>query len=263
MQNFSFPTKQFSVFFLLLTLFSSCATYGPAFKSQESSIYLERPMMQDSQKVAQTYLQAQVSSGAIYQTSDVNNLLRVGIHRGIAMNYFQATFGAFAFGGKYKVANINQDKNFWGLGVRAGCNLALKTGENSEIMPFGLDISVNSETGSYYQFRKTLDSLDNDFTEISPVQLYFSIPFAYRFRVSNNTMMTIKYALGMGGESSSTSHSLTMSLNMNDKFVLQGFATLHGGRIKESSVINEVFGFGLSYGIGNVDKQSKGKRERR
>jgi hypothetical protein len=263
MQNFSFPKKQLFPFLLLFTLFSSCATYGPAFKSQESSIYLERPMVRDSQKVAQTYLQAQVSSGAIYQTSDVNNLLRVGIHRGIAMNYFQATFGAYAFGGKYKLAGSTQDKGYWGLGVRGGCNLALKTGENSEIMPFGLDISVNSETGSYFDFRKSVDSLNNDFSEISAVQLYFSIPVAYRFKVSNGTMMTIKYALGLGGESSSTSHSLTMSLNMNDKFVLQGFATLHSGRIKESSVVNEVFGFGLSYGIGNVDEKSKEKPKRR
>jgi hypothetical protein len=263
MQNFSFPTKQFLISLLLLTLFSSCATYGPAFKSQESSIYLERPMMRDSQKVAQTYLQAQVSDGAVYNVSEHNNLLRVGVHRGIAMNYFQATFGAYAFSGKYKLAGSTQNKGYWGLGVRGGCNLALKTNENSEIMPFGLDISVNSETGSYFDFRKSVDSLNNDFSEISAVQVYFSIPVAYRFKMGNSTMMTIKYALGLGGESSSTSHSLTMSLNMNDKFVLQGFAALHSGGIKASSVVNEVFGFGLSYGIGNVDNQSKEKRKRR
>ncbi len=263
MQNFSFPTKQFLGFLLMLTLFSSCATYGPAFKSQESSIYLERPMMQDSQKVAQTYLQAQFSSGAIYKASDNNNLLRLGIHRGIAMNYFQATFGAFALGGKYKLAGSTQDKGYWGLGVRAGCNLAFKTGENSEIMPFGLDFSLNSETGSYYDFRRSVDSLDNEFIDISAVQSYISMPLAYRFRVVNNTMMTIKYSYGFGGGSSSTSHSLNLSLNMNDKVVLQGFATIHGGSIKQSSVINDVFGFGLSFGIGPVDKGSKGKRTNR
>jgi hypothetical protein len=195
--------------------FSACSTYNTVYYGDANYFsqakHIKKPMYKDSAR-------SEVTASGSY-TQSTENTYNIGeslsfgegaISFAHSRKYFSAAYSLGGYYGNYKVANTgghSGNKNFYGLSLTLDLSLFAIQNSGSDgfrLTILGLQTTVFSEFGEFYNFRREIDGLkegNNEYENLSPanVKLAISLYSEIQFMVSEDFDMG--FAFGLGGNS--------------------------------------------------------------
>ena len=156
----------FLAFFMLLT---GCETYGPASQFQHAKM-LEHPFSGGHDTLG-IYASGRVGNGITYFADDNNYVgelsANVGwVGKGWLGNRMSSGFGLFGQLGQYQVKDTSAFK-YYSFGMRYGGGMIVTSG-NTEFSLLQTMISLGFENGSFYDFRKSVESKKDSASRQAP-----------------------------------------------------------------------------------------------
>jgi hypothetical protein len=250
----------FIFFCICLCLITSCETFGPATRYQNSRM-LERPFYNGTD-TSQFYASARLGNGRNYREKDKSFANELAVHKSWVSDFLYGSAGFYAQSGQYKLRDSSA-LNYFGVGVRGEGSLSFYS-DNTEFNILTLSFSQSYENGEFFKLRKQVEQkkivspfLFNDSTNMlkprsnwtTDLQSYFSL----RHRFQPNKVLGMRAGLGFSFNNEmaiygflDASYQFDEHLNFN---VNAAFPLLFQNENKNQLRLNNVFSVGFAYGF--------------
>lgn len=156
---------------LSMSILSSCKTYYDQGLNGGKFSYMETPFYSKDGGNHKSYISAKYNKDVKYYEGEENMSGELSFHRGGSLKYMNYSYGAFLYGGEYKVRNLkdkfeslNGDYNYYGGGLRGkiAFNIPFSTKFNWRVA--GVQLAWSMESGPFDDLKDDLYHL-NDIDE--------------------------------------------------------------------------------------------------
>lgn len=254
---------------------AACSTYGPAYQGHQNE-YMERPFLASEDKKPLGYAVYggfKINQSPTYEFGDRNRSAEFSSHLGFSSRFLQGAYGINAFGGQFTPGG-RAATNYWGIGLRGTHNFVLHYNKKTEWQAFGLDLNMNTQSGSYNNFLverrdslrrvafqtggNTSNLLFEDFGGTSKFQVHTLFHTGVRHKISQNCIVGARAGIGFSTGIDMTNFGspeavfrFDLNARFNDIWLYNiGISAFQAADLNPTQ--KQVVSFGITYNIGHT-----------